>query len=120
MHALVLGSIPQTLTDWVAQHGAYAIFAITAVDAVLPAGGELTMLVAGAVAGRRGSDHVRAEIGLPPGESGPCCAVQPLSGRTESSCSRSGASALLSSYAGIEIHTSAPGIVLEACALPPC
>jgi membrane protein DedA with SNARE-associated domain len=48
---LLLASITQTLTDWIAQHGAYAIFAIMAVDAVLPAGGELTMLVAGAVAG---------------------------------------------------------------------
>src|SRR3954447_20722272 len=55
MHALVLGSITQTLTDWIAQHGAYAIFAIMAVDAVLPAGGELTMLVAGAVAGGAGA-----------------------------------------------------------------
>src|SRR4051812_40470843 len=52
MHsALVLASITQTLTDWVARHGVYAVFAIMAVDALLPAGGELTMLVAGAVAG---------------------------------------------------------------------
>jgi membrane protein DedA with SNARE-associated domain len=51
MHALVVASITQTLTDWIVRHGAYAIFAIMALDAVLPAGGELTMLVAGAVAG---------------------------------------------------------------------
>jgi membrane protein DedA with SNARE-associated domain len=51
MHAaLVLASITQTLTDWVARHGVYAVFGIMAVDALLPAGGELTMLVAGAVA----------------------------------------------------------------------
>jgi membrane protein DedA with SNARE-associated domain len=51
MHFVVLASITQTLTDSVGRHGAYAIFAIMAIDAVLPAGGELTMLVAGAVAG---------------------------------------------------------------------
>jgi membrane protein DedA with SNARE-associated domain len=51
MHALVLASITQTLTSWVAHHGAYAIFVIMAIDAVFPAAGELTMLVAGAVAG---------------------------------------------------------------------
>jgi membrane protein DedA with SNARE-associated domain len=56
-HALVLASITQTLTDWVAQHGAYAIFAIMAIDAVFPAGGELTMLVAGAVAGGAIASH---------------------------------------------------------------
>jgi membrane protein DedA with SNARE-associated domain len=51
MHSIVLASITQTLTDWVGRHGAYAIFAIMAVDAVFPAGGELTMLVAGVLAG---------------------------------------------------------------------
>jgi membrane protein DedA with SNARE-associated domain len=51
MHSIVLASITQTLTDAVGRHGAYAIFAIMAVDAVFPAGGELTMLVAGVLAG---------------------------------------------------------------------
>src|SRR3954447_7611783 len=51
MHSLVVASITQALTDSVVRHGAYAIFLIMAIDAVLPAGGELTMLVAGAVAG---------------------------------------------------------------------
>jgi membrane protein DedA with SNARE-associated domain len=51
MHPLVLGSITHTLTHWVGKHGAYAVFALMAVDALLPVGGELTMLVAGAVAG---------------------------------------------------------------------
>jgi membrane protein DedA with SNARE-associated domain len=51
MHALIVASITQTLTDSVTRHGAYAIFAIMAIDAILPAGGELTMLFAGAVAG---------------------------------------------------------------------
>jgi membrane protein DedA with SNARE-associated domain len=51
MHPVVVASITQTLTDWVVRHGAYAVFALMAIDALLPAGGELTMLVAGAVAG---------------------------------------------------------------------
>jgi len=51
MHFLPLASIAQTLTDAVGKHGAYAVFAIMAIDAVFPAGGELTMLVAGALAG---------------------------------------------------------------------
>ncbi|MGZ6643047.1 MAG: DedA family protein [Solirubrobacteraceae bacterium] len=38
------------LTDWIARHGAYAIFLIMFADAMLPAGGELTMLFAGALA----------------------------------------------------------------------
>src|SRR3954462_11855409 len=51
MHSFIVASITQTLTDSVARHGAYAIFAIMAIDAVLPAGGGLTMVVARAVAG---------------------------------------------------------------------
>jgi membrane protein DedA with SNARE-associated domain len=51
MHALVTASLTDTLTQWVAVHGAYAIFVIMAVDAVFPFAGEVTMLVAGAVAG---------------------------------------------------------------------
>ena len=47
----MFASITTTLTDQVTAHGILAIFAIMAVDAVFPAGGELTMLVAGAVAG---------------------------------------------------------------------
>jgi membrane protein DedA with SNARE-associated domain len=48
---LVLASITDTITHWVAAHGAYAIFVVMAIDAVFPAGGELTMVVAGAIAG---------------------------------------------------------------------
>jgi membrane protein DedA with SNARE-associated domain len=51
MPAPVLASITQTLADAVARDGVYAVFAIMAIDALLPAGGELTMLVAGALAG---------------------------------------------------------------------
>jgi membrane protein DedA with SNARE-associated domain len=38
------------LTHWIAAHGLLAVFALMAVDAVLPAGGELVMLFAGALA----------------------------------------------------------------------
>jgi membrane protein DedA with SNARE-associated domain len=37
------------VTSWIAHHGAYAILLIMAVDALLPVGGELTMLYAGAL-----------------------------------------------------------------------
>jgi len=38
------------LTAWIAAHGLLAVFCLMAVDAVLPAGGELVMLFAGALA----------------------------------------------------------------------
>jgi membrane protein DedA with SNARE-associated domain len=38
------------LTGWIAAHGIAAVFALMAIDAVLPAGGELVMLFAGALA----------------------------------------------------------------------
>jgi membrane protein DedA with SNARE-associated domain len=38
------------LTNWIAGHGVVAVFVLMAVDAVLPAGGELVMLFAGALA----------------------------------------------------------------------
>jgi membrane protein DedA with SNARE-associated domain len=47
------------LTHWIAAHGLLAVFALMAVDAVLPAGGEVVMLfggalAAGAIAGHHG------------------------------------------------------------------
>jgi len=39
------------MTGWIVRDGAYAVCALMALDAVLPLGGELTMLVAGAIAG---------------------------------------------------------------------
>ena len=39
-------SLTAQLTDWIAQHGVYAVFALMAVDALLPVGGELIMLYA--------------------------------------------------------------------------
>jgi membrane protein DedA with SNARE-associated domain len=50
------GSLPDDpwmtgqLTSWIADHGVYAVFVLMAVDALLPAGGELIMLFAGALA----------------------------------------------------------------------
>jgi membrane protein DedA with SNARE-associated domain len=38
------------LTDWIAAHGVGAVLLLMAIDAVLPAGGELVMLFAGALA----------------------------------------------------------------------
>ena len=38
------------VTNWIADHGLVAVFVLMAVDAVLPAGGELVMLFAGALA----------------------------------------------------------------------
>ncbi|QEC49037.1 DedA family protein [Baekduia soli] len=57
MHPFVLASLTGTLTDWIGHHGAYAVFVIMAIDAVFPAGGELTMLYAGALAAGAVSDR---------------------------------------------------------------
>jgi membrane protein DedA with SNARE-associated domain len=45
------GEVRQTLTDLLTQHGVLAVFLVMAIDAILPVGGELTMLLAGALAG---------------------------------------------------------------------
>jgi membrane protein DedA with SNARE-associated domain len=50
-HVLVLGSVTGQVTSWIGHHGVYAVFVVMAIDAVLPAGGELAMLYAGALAG---------------------------------------------------------------------
>jgi membrane protein DedA with SNARE-associated domain len=47
---MVLASITQTLTDAVSHHGVAATFVLMAIDALLPVGGELIMVVAGAIA----------------------------------------------------------------------
>jgi membrane protein DedA with SNARE-associated domain len=49
-HPVVLASLTGQLTAWIGHHGAYAVFGIMAFDALLPVGGELTMLYAGALA----------------------------------------------------------------------
>ena len=50
VHSLILASLSSQLTSWIGHHGAYAVFTIMAIDALLPVGGELTMLYAGALA----------------------------------------------------------------------
>src|SRR6185312_14008007 len=45
------------LTHWIADHGLLAVFVLMAIDAVLPAGGELVMLFAGALAAGAISGH---------------------------------------------------------------
>ena len=51
-------SITGQVTSWIGQYGVYAVFAIMAADAILPVGGELVMLYAGAlVAGAVAGAH---------------------------------------------------------------
>lgn len=58
-----LASLTSTVQDLVAHHGALAVLLVMAVDAVLPVGGELTMLLAGALAA--GALGVAGRHGLP-------------------------------------------------------
>ena len=46
----MLASITQTITDSVVAHGVVGVFVLMALDALLPVGGELIMVVAGAIA----------------------------------------------------------------------
>ena len=46
----VLASISSQFLDWIAHNGVYAVFGLMALDALLPVGGELIMLFAGALA----------------------------------------------------------------------
>jgi membrane protein DedA with SNARE-associated domain len=54
------GSITQQLTDFVGSHGVYAVFLLMAVDAVFPAGSEIVMLYAGALASGALAQHAVA------------------------------------------------------------
>jgi hypothetical protein len=47
MSHLVLASVSSSLTDGIGRNGVYAVFVVMAIDAMLPVGGELTMLYAG-------------------------------------------------------------------------
>ena len=51
------------MTNFIVTHGAYAIFLIMAVDAIFPVGGELTMLLAGALAAGAISGHQPVLLG---------------------------------------------------------
>lgn len=46
----MIASVGQTITDTIANHGVSATFLLMAIDALLPVGGELIMVVAGAIA----------------------------------------------------------------------
>jgi membrane protein DedA with SNARE-associated domain len=60
----VLASVSSSFTSQVASHGAYAVFALMAIDAVFPALSELVMLYAGAVgAGVFASAHHVSVLG---------------------------------------------------------
>ncbi len=61
---IVLASISATITDWIAQNGVYAVFALMALDALLPAGGELIMLYAGVLAAGSVAGHQVFLFGL--------------------------------------------------------
>jgi membrane protein DedA with SNARE-associated domain len=58
-----LASLSSTLQDLLVHHGALAVFLVMAADAILPVGGELTMLLAGALAAGALGDGGRT--GLP-------------------------------------------------------
>jgi membrane protein DedA with SNARE-associated domain len=45
----VTATLTSQFTSWIGHHGAYAVFALMALDALLPVGGELIMLYAGAL-----------------------------------------------------------------------
>lgn len=47
---MLLASLTSSLTDFVRDHGIYAVFVLMLVDAVLPAASELVMVVGGAIA----------------------------------------------------------------------
>jgi membrane protein DedA with SNARE-associated domain len=52
------------LTHWIESNGLLAVFVLMALDAVLPAGGELVMLFAGALAARAGGPSLAAAIAV--------------------------------------------------------
>jgi membrane protein DedA with SNARE-associated domain len=54
---MLLASITQSLTDAVSNHGVWAALGLMALDALLPVGGELIMVVAGAIAARAIAGH---------------------------------------------------------------
>ncbi len=65
-----LASVTEQLTQFVGDHGVVAVALIMAVDAVLPAGGEIVMLFAGALASGALAQHaslfgLRIDDGLP-------------------------------------------------------
>jgi membrane protein DedA with SNARE-associated domain len=61
-----LASISGSVVSFVGQHGVWAVFLLMAVDALLPVGGELTMLYAGVIAAGVVSGGSAAVLGFDP------------------------------------------------------
>ncbi len=61
---IVLASISSSITQWIAANGVYAVFALMALDALLPVGGELVMLFAGVLASGSVAGHQTTLLGL--------------------------------------------------------
>lgn len=57
MGAVLIASVTSQLTDAIGSHGVLAVAVIMAVDAILPVGGEITMLFAGALASGALAQH---------------------------------------------------------------
>jgi membrane protein DedA with SNARE-associated domain len=61
----MIATLTSQLLTWIAHHGTYAVFALMALDALLPMGGELIMLYAGALAGGAISAEHATLLGTP-------------------------------------------------------
>lgn len=61
---IVLASISGSITQWISENGVYAVFALMALDALLPVGGELIMLFAGALASGSIAGHHASLLGV--------------------------------------------------------
>jgi membrane protein DedA with SNARE-associated domain len=61
---IVLASISSSITGWIAENGVYAVFALMALDALLPVGGELVMLFAGVLASGSVAGHQTTLLGI--------------------------------------------------------
>lgn len=75
----MLASITSTLTDAIGTYGIYAVFLLMAVDAVLPAGGEIVMLYAGALASGSLEQHATL-LGIVLGDGLPAYVALALAG----------------------------------------
>ena len=60
-----MGEITELVTSWIAGYGLYAIFVLSAIDAVLPAASELVMVYGGALAAGAFSDERLSLFGTP-------------------------------------------------------
>lgn len=76
---MALASITSQLTDAVGSHGVLAVAVIMAIDALLPVGGEITMLVAGALASGALAHHASL-AGIPIDDGLPAYIVMSLAG----------------------------------------